>query len=115
MLADALETQQSNHKGKERKLKDAHLEIEAESTNNENQLLSKAILLEAQVFSSGSKFKEVMNKYRRYVSSKYKIWPIIFDGYKSNTTKDHEHARREVYNPPCADVLVDKNVNVLLS
>ena len=28
------------------------------------------------------------------------------------TAKDNSHARREVYNPPCADVLVDKIVNV---
>ena len=27
--------------------------------------------------------------------------------------KDHEHARREVYNPLCADVLVDANTNFM--
>ena len=31
------------------------------------------------------------------------------------TTKDQEHARREAYNPPCAEVLVNENVNVLHS
>ena len=50
-----------------------------------------------------------------HVSSKYKICQIVFDGYKSMTTKDHEHARREAYNPPCAEVLVNENVNVLHS
>ena len=29
--------------------------------------------------------------------------------------EDHEHTRREAYNPPCADVLVNENVNVLYS
>ena len=29
--------------------------------------------------------------------------------------EDHKHTRREVYNPPCADVLVNENVNVLYS
>ena len=46
---------------------------------------------------------------------KIKICQRAFDGYKSKTTKNHEHARRKAYNPPFADVLVGKNVNVLHS
>ena len=64
------------------------MEIEAESTNNEDQLLNKVILLEDhviidggallhQVFWPGSTFQEVINEYRRYVSSKYKICQIV--------------------------------------
>ena len=75
--------------------------------------MNKAILLEDQVFWSGLTFKEVINEYRRYTSLKYKIYPIVFDGYKSKTTKDHEYARCEAYNSPCADVLADENVTVL--
>ena len=82
--------------------------------------MNKVILLEAHVvidgrallhpvFWSGSTFKEVINEYRRYASSKCKICQIGFDGCKSKTTKVFKHARRETYNPPCADVLVDEN------
>ena len=46
VLADVLKMKQSHHKGKKRKLKDTNMEIEAESTNNEDQLLNKVILLE---------------------------------------------------------------------
>ena len=35
VLADVLKTKQPQHKWKKRKLKDADMEIEAESTNNE--------------------------------------------------------------------------------
>ena len=72
VLADVLKTKQSQHKWKKRKLKDADMEIEAESTNNEQKLLNKEILLEThvvidvgallrQVFWSGTAFKEVIN------------------------------------------------------
>ena len=47
--------------------------------------------------------------------SKIKICQRAFDGCKSKTTKNHEHARREAGNPSCADVLVGENVNVLHS
>ena len=59
-------------------------------------------------------FQKVINKYRRYVSSKYKTCQIVFDGYKL-TTKDHKHPRCEAYNPSCVDVLVNENVSVLHS
>ena len=76
VLADVLKMKQSHHKGKKRKLKDTDMEIEAESTNNEDQLVNKEILLEDhviidagallhQVYSSGSTFQEVINEYRR--------------------------------------------------
>ena len=88
--------------------------------------MNKVILLEAhviidgeallhQIFWSGSRFKEVINEYHRYVSSKYNICQIGFDGCKSKTTKDLKHARHVIYNPPCADVLFGENVNVLHS
>ena len=63
-----------------------------------------------QVFETGSTFQEVINKYRRYVSSKCKICQTVFDGYKLKTTKDHKYARRKAYNTPHADVLVNENV-----
>ena len=59
-------------------------------------------------------FQKVINKYRRYVSSKYKTCQIVFDGYKL-TTKDHKHPRCEAYNPSCVDVLVNENLSVLHS
>ena len=69
------------------------MEIEAENTNNEDQILIKVISLKThvvtdcgavlhQVFWSGTTFKKVINKYRRYLSPKYKIFQIVFDRYK---------------------------------
>ena len=88
LQADALKTKQSHHKGRKRKLKDADMEVTNGSNNG------------------------VINEYRRQVSSKYKISQTVFDGYKSKTNWDHKYARREACNPPFADVLVDKNINV---
>ena len=93
MLEGVLKTKQSHHKGQKRNLNDVDMELEAESTTNEDQLLIKVIpsgvdvvidcgALLRQVFSSGTTFKEVINKYRKYVSPKYKICQILFDGYK---------------------------------
>ena len=126
VLADILKTKQSHHKRKNWNLKDTDMNVEVETTNNEDQLLNKIIPLEGhvvidggallhQVFWSGSTFKEVINKYHRHVSAKYKICKTVFEGYKSKATKNHEHVRREVYKPPCMDVLVDLNVNVVHS
>ena len=67
--------------------------MEIEAANNEDQLLSKIIPLGIrvvidggallhQVFWSGTAFKEVLNKYRRYASSEYKICQIVFYGCK---------------------------------
>ena len=72
MLADVLKTKESHHKGKKRDLKDADMKIEAESTNNKDELLIKVIPLEthvvigyaallSQAFCSGTKFKKVIN------------------------------------------------------
>ena len=69
------------------------MEIEAENTNNEDQILIKVISLKThvvtdfgavlyQVFWSGTTSKKVINKYRRYLSPKYKIFQIVFDRYK---------------------------------
>ena len=84
VLTDVLKTKQSHHKGKKRNLK------EAESTNNEDQLLIKVIpseihgfigcaILLRQVFWSGTMIKKVINEYHRHVSPKYKICQIVFD------------------------------------
>ena len=62
------------------------MEIEAESTNNEDQILKKVIpfdthvvidggALLCQVFWSGTAFKEVISENRRYASSN-SIWWI---------------------------------------
>ena len=93
VLADVLKTKQSHHKGKKRNLKDADIEIEAESINNEDQLLIKVIpsgihvvidsaILLRLVFWSGTTFKEIIKEYRRYLSPKYKICQIVFDENK---------------------------------
>ena len=69
------------------------MEIEAESTNNEDQLLNKVIPLEThvvidggallhQVFWSRAAFKEAIYENRRYASSKYIVLQIVFDKYK---------------------------------
>ena len=66
------------------------MEMEAESTINEDQLLNNVKPLETHVvidgaaslrpvFWSRTAFKEVINEYRRYSSSKYKICQIVFD------------------------------------
>ena len=81
----------------------------------ENHVIIDGGALLHQVFWSGSTFEEVTNEYRRYVSSKYKICQIVFNGYKLKTTIDHEHTRREACKPPCVSVLVNKNVNALYS
>ena len=73
MLADGLKTKQSHHKGKKRDMKNADMEIETKSTNNEDQLLNKVVLLEThvgidggallrQVFWPGTVFKQGSNK-----------------------------------------------------
>ena len=69
------------------------MEIETESTNNEDQLLNRVIPLETQVvidggallhqvFWSRAEFKEVIYENRRYASSKYIVLQIVFDEYK---------------------------------
>ena len=69
------------------------MEIEAKSTNDEDRLLNKVIPLTShvvndsgdslyQVFWFESTFNEVINRYRRYVSTKYKVCKTVFDGYK---------------------------------
>ena len=133
VLADVLKMKQSHHKGKKRNLKNTGMEIEVASTINEDQFLNEVVLMEDHVIidggallhqtldtnvcyiKPGSTFQEVINKYCRYLSSKYKICQIVFDGYKSRINKYHKQARREAYNPPCPDVLVNENVNVLHS
>ena len=73
VLADGLKTKQSHHKGKKRDMKNADMEIETESTNNEDQLLNKVVLLEThagidggalqrQLFWPGTVFKKGSNK-----------------------------------------------------
>ena len=75
-----LKTKQSHHKGKKGNLKDADMRIEAENTNNKEQLLNKVIFLEThvvidggallrQLFWSGTAYKEVTNKNCRYASA----------------------------------------------
>ena len=44
VLADVLKTKQSHHKEKKTNLKDADMELEAESNNNEDKLLNKVVL-----------------------------------------------------------------------
>ena len=53
VLADVLKMKQSHHKGKKRKLKDTDIEIEAESTNNEDHLVNKEIILGDYVIIDG--------------------------------------------------------------
>ena len=53
VLADVLKIKQSHHNGKNRNLKDADMEIETESINNEDQLLNKVIPLETHVVIDG--------------------------------------------------------------
>ena len=102
VLAYVLKTKQSRHKEKKKNLKDADMELEAESTNNEDKLLNKVTPLEthvvidggalvSQVFWSGT----IINENRRYASSKYMICQIFkinnlsIDEYKQKTAKDH--------------------------
>ena len=78
VLADVLKTKQSHHKGKKRDLKDADMEIETESTNNEDQLLNKVIpsqthviidggTLLRQVFCSGTTFKVGLSSSKKII------------------------------------------------
>ena len=54
VLADVLKTKQSHQKGKKTMLKDADMEIEADSTNNEEQLLNKVVLLSLIVINGAA-------------------------------------------------------------
>ena len=49
----------------------------------------------------GSTFKEVVQDYISYVNFKYGLCTVVFDGYESISTKDHEHRRRAAQVPPC--------------
>ena len=51
LAADVLKTKQK--RGKKRNFKDTDMEIEAKSTNNEDQLLNKVIPLPSHVFTDG--------------------------------------------------------------
>ena len=114
VLTDVLKTKQSHHKGRRRNLKDADIEIEAERTNTVDQRLMWLFIVQIYCVYCLKYFglerygtlwnKEVINEYHRKSIS---IWWI-----QIKTALDHEHGRRQVYNPPCTDVLVDQNVNV---
>ena len=54
VLADVPKTKQSHQKGKKTMLKDADMEIEADSTNNEEQLLNKVVLLSLMVINGAA-------------------------------------------------------------
>ena len=100
-------------------LKNTDMEKEAESTNNEDQVLSYWFtdLLSYWVTNILDWINVLgnINEHRRYVSSKCKICQTVTYVYKLKTTKDHEYARSEAYNSPSADVLVNRNVITLHS
>ena len=53
MLADNLKTKQSHHKRKNWNLKDTDMDVEVETTNNDDQLLNKIIPLEDHMVIDG--------------------------------------------------------------
>lgn len=56
--------------------------------------------------------KVLLFKIFLYVRMKYGLCTVVFDGYNSRSTKDHEHRRREEKVQPCADVSVKSGTNV---
>ena len=47
----------------------------------------------------GLTFKDVAQDYISYVNSKYGLYTVVFDGYNSRSTKDHEDQRRAAQVP----------------
>ena len=52
-------------------------------------------LLNRGRFKKGMKFKEIAMLYVNYVRRNYRSSYIIFDGYRTATTKANEHKRRQ--------------------
>ena len=46
------------------------------------------------------------------MNSKYGLCTVVFDGYNSRSTKDHEHRRRAAQVFPCSDVSVTNGTNL---
>ena len=57
-------------------------------------------------------FKELFQDYISNVNLKYGLCTLVFDGYNSISTKDHEHRGRAAQVPPCSDVSVTSGTNI---
>ena len=64
-----------------------------ESSKKSAYVLDGGALLH-RVIWHGSTFDDVIQQYCEFINSKYGLCSIVFDGYKKQTTKDHEHLRR---------------------
>lgn len=57
-----------------------------------------------RVFWNGETYMDVINQYRTYVHHHYGVCSVVFDGYQSKSTKDHEHSRRSQVHQKCPDI-----------
>ena len=65
-----------------------------------------------RVIWHGSTFGDVIQQYCEFIKSKYGLCSIVFDGYKKQTTKDHEHLRRSQKCQPCPSILLTEQTEV---
>ena len=64
------------------------------------------------VWKSGSTFKDVVDKYKKFVRT-YGKAVIVFDGYCNDPSiKDHEHLRRSLKSSGCPDIKVHPETKV---
>ena len=66
------------------------------NTSNASKFVLDGGALLHHVTWKGSTFKDVVQDYISYVNSEYGLCTVVFSGYSSRSTKDHEHRRRTV-------------------
>ena len=65
-----------------------------------NIVIDGDYLLRKVVWPKDGTYNDFLLRYLSYVSKKYGLTSIVFDGYSHSSTKDHEHKRRERIHPP---------------
>ena len=68
-------------------------------------------LLRKVVWPKEGTYETVIQRYISYVSKRYKEAYIVFDGYNTPSTKDHEHNRR-ANNSTCPDIQVESDSQI---
>ena len=65
-------------------------------------------LLHKVVWQSGSKIKEIVSQYQKFVNNNYGESIVVFGGYENAlSTKDHEHLRRLMETGRCPNVVLE--------
>ena len=80
----------------------------------ENNVIDGGALLRNIKWKEGEKFKEIICRYQSFITSKYGLCSIVFDGYENiPSTKDHEHMRRAKVT--CPKIWVENETTLSVS